>query len=39
VARLVYDSWPRVEVLDGESEIAAGVRCVPMPGHTPGLNS
>jgi len=36
VARLVHDHWPRVEVLDGETEITPGVRCVPMPGHTPG---
>ena len=36
VARLVHDHWPRVEVLDGEAEIAPDVRCVPMPGHTPG---
>lgn len=36
VARLVHDFWPRVDVLDGDTEIAAGVRCVPMPGHTPG---
>ena len=36
VARLVHDLWPRVEVLDGEAEVAPGVRCVPMPGHTPG---
>ena len=36
VARLVHDHWPRVDVLDGEAEIVPGVRCVPMPGHTPG---
>jgi glyoxylase-like metal-dependent hydrolase (beta-lactamase superfamily II) len=36
IARLVYDHWTRVEVLDGEVEIAPGIRCVPMPGHTPG---
>lgn len=36
VARLVHDLWPRVEVLDGEAEVAPGIRCVPMPGHTPG---
>lgn len=36
VARLVHDHWSRVEVLDGEAAIAPGLRCVPMPGHTPG---
>ena len=36
VARLVHDHWTRVEVLDGEADIVPGVRCVPMPGHTPG---
>lgn len=36
VARLVHDHWPRVDVIDGETELAEGVRCVPMPGHTPG---
>lgn len=36
VARLVHDHWSRVDVLDGETEIAPGLRCVPMPGHTPG---
>lgn len=36
VARLVHDHWSRVDVLDGEVDIAPGVRCVPMPGHTPG---
>jgi len=36
VARLVHDHWPRVDVLDGEAEIVPGVRCVPMPGNTPG---
>jgi N-acyl homoserine lactone hydrolase len=36
VARLVHDLWGRVEILDGETEPFAGIRCVPMPGHTPG---
>lgn len=27
----------RFEVIDGEREIARGVRCIPLPGHTPGL--
>lgn len=36
VARLVHDHWQRVEVIDGDTDIARGVRCVPMPGHTPG---
>ncbi len=27
----------RVELLDGESEIVDGIRCIPAPGHTPGL--
>jgi N-acyl homoserine lactone hydrolase len=36
VARLVHDMWSRVEILDGDMEPFAGVRCVPLPGHTPG---
>jgi len=36
VARLVHDLWNRVELLDGDSELFPGVRCVMMPGHTPG---
>jgi len=36
VARLVSDLWSRVEILDGETEPIPGIRCVPMPGHTPG---
>ena len=36
VARLVNDLWNRVEILDGEVEPFPGIRCVPMPGHTPG---
>jgi N-acyl homoserine lactone hydrolase len=36
VARLVNDLWNRVEILDGEMEPFPGIRCVPMPGHTPG---
>ena len=36
VARLVHDLWDRVDILDGDVEPFPGVRCVPMPGHTPG---
>ncbi|MBV9744693.1 MAG: N-acyl homoserine lactonase family protein [Acidobacteriia bacterium] len=36
VARLVHDLWNRVEILDGNTELFPGVRCVMMPGHTPG---
>lgn len=36
VARLVHDLWNRVEILEGDVEPFAGIRCVPMPGHTPG---
>lgn len=36
VARLIDPLWHQVDVLDGECEPFAGVRCVPMPGHTPG---
>lgn len=36
VARLVNDLWNRIEILDGDMEPFAGIRCVPMPGHTPG---
>lgn len=35
IARLVSDLWPRVELLDGQSEPLPGVQVVPMPGHTP----
>lgn len=27
----------RVHLLDGEAEVLPGIRCVPAPGHTPGL--
>jgi glyoxylase-like metal-dependent hydrolase (beta-lactamase superfamily II) len=27
----------RLELLDGEAEIAPGVRALPLPGHTPGM--
>jgi glyoxylase-like metal-dependent hydrolase (beta-lactamase superfamily II) len=37
VARLVNDLWSRVEALDGDLEPLAGIRCVPMPGHTPAI--
>jgi glyoxylase-like metal-dependent hydrolase (beta-lactamase superfamily II) len=36
VARLIDELWPRVEVLDGDAELFRGIRCVVMPGHTPG---
>lgn len=36
VARLIDQLWPQVEVLDGACEPVPGIRCVPMPGHTPG---
>lgn len=36
IARLIDELWPRVEVLDGDAELFRGVRCVVMPGHTPG---
>jgi glyoxylase-like metal-dependent hydrolase (beta-lactamase superfamily II) len=36
VARLVNDLWSHVEILDGDVESFAGIRCVPMPGNTPG---
>ena len=30
-------TFDRFEVIDGEREITPGVRCIPLPGHTPGL--
>ncbi len=36
VARLVHDHWARVDVLDGEMEVAPDVRCVPMPATRRG---
>ena len=36
VARLVDQLWNQVDILDGETEPLPGIRCVPMPGHTPG---
>jgi glyoxylase-like metal-dependent hydrolase (beta-lactamase superfamily II) len=36
IARLIDELWPRVEVLDGDTALFQGVRCVVMPGHTPG---
>lgn len=29
----------QLELLDGESEVAAGIRCIPTPGHTEGHHS
>ena len=37
VARRVSDHWHRVDALDGEQKVAPGVRCIPFPGHTPGI--
>jgi N-acyl homoserine lactone hydrolase len=36
VARIVHELWDRVEVLDGDAQIAPGVRTRHAPGHTPG---
>ena len=36
VSRLVFDLWDRLDILDGDLEPFPGIRCVPMPGHTPG---
>ena len=36
IARLVHDLWPQVDVIEGDIEIVPGVKCMPMPGHTPG---
>jgi glyoxylase-like metal-dependent hydrolase (beta-lactamase superfamily II) len=36
VARLVHELWNQVEILDGDTELLPGIRCVVMPGHTPG---
>jgi glyoxylase-like metal-dependent hydrolase (beta-lactamase superfamily II) len=30
-------AFDRFDVIDGEVEIEPGLRCVPLPGHTPGL--
>jgi N-acyl homoserine lactone hydrolase len=30
-------TFDRFELIDGEREVAPGVRCIPLPGHTPGL--
>ena len=39
ISRLVHDLWNRVEILDGDAELFPGIRCVMMPGHTPGHQS
>jgi glyoxylase-like metal-dependent hydrolase (beta-lactamase superfamily II) len=36
VARLIDPLWSRVDILDGDVEPLPGIRCVTMPGHTPG---
>ena len=36
ISRLVHDLWNRVEILDGDTELFSGIRCVMMPGQTPG---
>lgn len=30
-------AFERFEVIEGERDVAPGVRCIPLPGHTPGL--
>lgn len=33
-----FHAWlHRIDVIDGEADVAPGVRCIPLPGHTPGL--
>jgi glyoxylase-like metal-dependent hydrolase (beta-lactamase superfamily II) len=32
-----FAAFDRLEVIRGEVEVAPGVRTVPLPGHTPGL--
>jgi N-acyl homoserine lactone hydrolase len=39
VAGIVDAAGTRYEVLDGETEVAPGVRLIPTPGHTPGHQS
>src|SRR5215217_7487020 len=36
IAALVGPLWDRVELLDGDQELFAGVRAVHTGGHTPG---
>jgi N-acyl homoserine lactone hydrolase len=36
IARLVHALWSQVEILDGDVELFPGIRCIVMPGHTPG---
>jgi N-acyl homoserine lactone hydrolase len=36
VAKVVGSLWGQVELLDGDTEIAPGVRCVLTGGHSPG---
>jgi N-acyl homoserine lactone hydrolase len=36
IAKLVSPLWPRIELLDGDTEIAPGVRGVLTGGHSPG---
>src|SRR6185437_4651891 len=31
------ESFDRFDIIEGERDVAPGVRCVPLPGHTPGL--
>ncbi|MFM9940990.1 MAG: MBL fold metallo-hydrolase [Hyphomicrobiaceae bacterium] len=31
-----FPTWKNVRQIDGEKEVMAGVRTLPMPGHTPG---
>jgi N-acyl homoserine lactone hydrolase len=39
ISRLVHELWNRVEILDGDTELFPGIRCVMTPGHTPGHQS
>jgi glyoxylase-like metal-dependent hydrolase (beta-lactamase superfamily II) len=31
-----FPTWKNIRQVDGEAEVAAGIRTVPAPGHTPG---
>lgn len=31
-----FPTWKNIRLIDGETEVAAGVRTLPTPGHTPG---
>jgi glyoxylase-like metal-dependent hydrolase (beta-lactamase superfamily II) len=36
ISKFVGEFWDRLILLDGEQEITAGLKCVPLGGHTPG---